>query len=77
MEDNQESKYSASQKYGSQQSKFLGKSTSGKILRTDQDTRRDEQNRQLLKLAATEIEELKDSLKYAEYMLARTKEEKE
>jgi hypothetical protein len=31
----------------------------------------------MLRLAATEIEELKDSLKYAEYMLARTKEEKE
>ena len=31
----------------------------------------------MLRLAATEIEELKDSLRYAEYMLVRTKEEKE
>ena len=31
----------------------------------------------MLRLAVTEIDELKDSLRYAEYMLARTKEEKE
>ena len=31
----------------------------------------------MLRIASTEIEELKDSLRYAEYMLARTKEEKE
>lgn len=31
----------------------------------------------MLRLAANEIEELKDGLKYAEYMLARTKQEKE
>ena len=50
---------------------------SGKVLRTDQDTKRDEQSRQMLRLAQGEIEELKDSLRYAEYVLARTKEEKE
>jgi len=31
----------------------------------------------MLRLASVEVEELKDSLKYAEYMLARAKEEKE
>ena len=53
---------------------MIGNSVSGgKILRTDQETKRDENNRQMLRLAANEIEELKDGLKYAEYMLARTK----
>jgi hypothetical protein len=59
-------------------SKDINRSTSrGKILRTDQETKRDEQNRQMLRIAGAEIDELKDSLKYAEYLLARTKEEKE
>lgn len=40
-------------------------------------TKRDEQTRQMFRLAQTEIDELKDSLRYAEYVLARTKEEKE
>jgi len=31
----------------------------------------------MLRVAATEIIELKDSLRYAEYLLAKTKEEKE
>lgn len=31
----------------------------------------------MLRVAAIEIDELKESLKYAEYLLARTKEEKE
>jgi len=31
----------------------------------------------MFKLAQLEIDELKDSLRYAEYVLARTKEEKE
>jgi hypothetical protein len=31
----------------------------------------------MLRVASAEIDELKDSLKYAEYLLARTKEEKE
>lgn len=31
----------------------------------------------MLRLATSEIEELKDSLRYAEYMLARIKDEKE
>ena len=31
----------------------------------------------MLRVAMSEIDELKDSLKYAEYMLAKTKEEKE
>ncbi|CDW83586.1 UNKNOWN [Stylonychia lemnae] len=50
---------------------------SGKILRTDQDTKVNEQTRQLFRLAQGEIDELKDSLRYAEYALARTKQEKE
>eukprot|EP00347_Sterkiella_histriomuscorum_P010297 403376845 len=52
-------------------------SQSGKILRTDQETKQTEQTRQLFRLAQCEIDELKDSLRYAEYVLARTKEEKE
>ena len=31
----------------------------------------------MLRVAIAEIDELKDSLKYAEYLLARTKDEKE
>ena len=31
----------------------------------------------MFRLAQTEIDELKDSLRYSEYVLARTKEEKE
>ncbi|CDW91022.1 UNKNOWN [Stylonychia lemnae] len=60
--------------YQDESSRYVDQKTAGRRLRVDGNKRTEEELRQMLRLAEVENKELKDSLRYVEIQLAKTRE---